>query len=107
MMDCNFAQKDFPLRTKEHNKLLESNQDWERRIGSKRIETIYPIPQNTKNWKVEEVLDRFIIVKRRLRKNIKETQKQKDFYEKAGIHWKSRIFKTENETFKKVLSWME
>ena len=63
--------------------------------------------QSQKNWKVEEVLDRFIIIKNRLEYNIKETQKHMDFYEKSGIYWKARIFKTENNTFKKVLSWME
>ena len=33
---------------KEHNKLLEDHQDWERRIGSKRTEIINPIPKNQK-----------------------------------------------------------
>lgn len=45
-------------------------------------------------------------VKRRLMRNIRETQKQIDFYENSGIGWKVREFKIENKTLKKVLSWL-
>ena len=81
-MDCNFKQI-----------------KWEKLEGKKGIDYA--------NALGDMMMENHVNVKRRLKNNIKETQKQIDFYENAGIGWKVRQFKIENKTFTKVLSWMK
>lgn len=56
-MKC-FEQRESGY-SKEHDKLLEDHQNWERKIGSKRVEVIHPIEKREthKQRFVREAID--------------------------------------------------